>query len=65
MLVINKRRLRDAKIERLKEGKNAYTESAELTRLVQQQIQRENLNVVCDQTNTGCWFIPLPAQKSS
>ncbi|HLS09829.1 hypothetical protein [Lentibacillus sp.] len=65
MLVINKRRLRDEKIAQLKEGKTAYAESLELIRLIQRGIERENLHVICDQTNIGCWFIPVPAAKSS
>lgn len=65
MLVINQRRLRDEKIAQLKEGNTAYAESAELIRLIQRGIERENLHVHYDQMNSGCWFIPLPAQKSS
>ncbi|GGJ96816.1 hypothetical protein GCM10007063_19080 [Lentibacillus kapialis] len=64
MPVMSYRRLRDAKIAELKEGKTAYAESAELIRLMQRSIDREGLYVHRDHTNTGCWFIPLPAQKT-
>ncbi|TMN21162.1 hypothetical protein [Lentibacillus cibarius] len=65
MLVINRRRLRDVKIAQLKEGKIAYAESAELIRLIKRSIERENLHVYYDETNTGCWFTPIPTTKSS
>ncbi|TFJ93893.1 hypothetical protein [Lentibacillus salicampi] len=65
MYVIHQQQLRDEKMTRLKEGKSAYAESAELIRLMQRAIQREELYVHYDQANTGCWFIPLPARKSS
>ncbi|RYG74900.1 hypothetical protein EU245_01595 [Lentibacillus lipolyticus] len=65
MLVINQRRLRDEKIAQLKEGKIAYAESSELTRLMKRAIQRENLLVHYDETNSGCWFIPLNEASSS
>ncbi|MFD2761834.1 hypothetical protein [Lentibacillus juripiscarius] len=65
MLVIHQSRLRDEKVAQLKEGKIAYAESAELIRLIKRGIQRENLLVHYDQTNTGCWFIPLNEAKSS
>lgn len=65
MLVMNQRRIRDQKIVQLKAGQTAYAESAELIRLIQRGINRENLHVHYDQTNAGCWFIPLSEQKSS
>ncbi|WP_010532401.1 hypothetical protein [Lentibacillus jeotgali] len=65
MLVINHRRLRDEKIAQLRKGITAYAESAELIRLMQRSIDREGLYVHYEQTNTGCWFIPFTAQKSS
>jgi len=65
VLPINLRRLRDEKIDQLKNGHNAYAETDELVRLMKRAIEKENLQVQCDNTDTGCWFIPTPASKSS
>ncbi|GAA0429575.1 hypothetical protein GCM10008983_02420 [Lentibacillus halophilus] len=59
MHVMDQRRLRDEKMAQLKAGTTAYAESAELIRLMKRGIERENLLVHDDETNVGCWFIPL------
>ncbi|GAA0426043.1 MAG: hypothetical protein ACQEWU_05660 [Bacillota bacterium] len=65
MLVMNHRRMRDEKIARLKEGHSAYAESHELIRLIKRDIEKEHLDVIYDNTNSGCWFIPNSNRKSS
>lgn len=65
MLVINQTRIRDEKIAQLKEGRTVYAESGELIRLIKRSIDKNNLHVHYDQTNIGCWFIPMPERKSS
>ncbi|WP_085991702.1 hypothetical protein [Oceanobacillus senegalensis] len=64
-MIINRNRLRDIKITQLKKGHNAYAESSELIRLIKRHIEKEHLNILYDETNTGCWFIPLDERKSS
>lgn len=59
MYIINERRLRDAKMQQLQAGCSAYAESNEVIRLLQREIDKLQLHVLCDRTNTGCWFIPL------
>ncbi|WP_234028548.1 hypothetical protein [Lentibacillus sp. Marseille-P4043] len=59
------RQIRDEKIKQLKSGQTAYAESDELIRLIKRDIMKLDLHVHCDQTNTGCWFIPLHEQISS
>lgn len=65
MLVINHHRIRDDKIEQLKRGYTAYCESPELIRLMKRQIMKEQLNVLFEETNSGCWFIPDQKQKNA
>lgn len=65
MLIMHQRRIRDEKIRQLKGGRTAYAESNELIRLIKRDITKENLHVLCDQTNFGCWFIPVQEEKSS
>ncbi|GGH75723.1 hypothetical protein GCM10010978_15860 [Compostibacillus humi] len=64
-MIIHQRSLRDRKIAQLKQGKNAYAESKELIRLIKRDIEKEHLNVLCEETNNGCWFIPLDERKTS
>lgn len=65
MLVMHQTRIRDEKIMQLQKGRTAYAESNELIRLIKRDIDKHKLHVHCDQTNAGCWFIPLSEQKSS
>jgi len=55
--------LRKEKMNLLKKGFSAYAESPELIRLIKRDISRNSLYVLYDETPTGCWFIPLPAEK--
>ncbi|WP_249870881.1 hypothetical protein [Oceanobacillus saliphilus] len=65
MLPINLRRIRDEKIMQLKKGNNAYAETDELIRLMKRSIEKECLHVQFDETQSGCWFIPMPTSKTS
>ncbi|WP_087971901.1 hypothetical protein [Oceanobacillus rekensis] len=65
MLPINLRRMRDDKIEHLKKGQNAFAEEDELIRLMKRAIEKEGLHVECDETTSGCWFIPKTTSKTS
>lgn len=51
--------IREQKINLLRNGFSAYAESAELIRLIKRDIFRYALNVLYDETSSGCWFIPL------
>ncbi|MGY0693083.1 hypothetical protein ACW2QC_09885 [Virgibacillus sp. FSP13] len=65
MLIMPQGQIKDEKINQLKAGRTAYAESNELIRLIKRDITKLGLHVHCDQTNTGCWFIPLHEQISS
>ena len=58
-MIITARELRNQELERLRSGHNAYTESDEVIRLLQRDIAKENLDVLCERTSSGCWFIPV------
>ncbi|HLS67091.1 MAG TPA: hypothetical protein VK029_08885 [Pseudogracilibacillus sp.] len=58
MTVLDRRAMRDEKIEQLKSGRSVYAESAELIRLMKRTIEKEKLAITYEMTNGGCWFIP-------
>ncbi|HLR68452.1 hypothetical protein [Virgibacillus alimentarius] len=63
MFIMNERQIRDEKMKQLKKGQSAYAESYELIRLLLRDIKKYNLQVHCDRTNIGCWFIPISDQE--
>ncbi|MEF2291487.1 MULTISPECIES: hypothetical protein [Virgibacillus] len=65
MWVISRRQQRDEKIARLKQGDSAFAESQELIRLIKRDIEKEHLEVICEETASGCWFIPKNRSKTS
>ena len=64
-MIITARELRNQKLERLRSGHNAYTESDEVIRLLQRDIARENLDILFERTSSGCWFIPVENNSRS
>ncbi|MFD2627903.1 hypothetical protein [Oceanobacillus kapialis] len=65
MHIMSYNRLRDQKLAQLRRGQTAYAESHELVRLLKRGIEREQLLVHYDQTQQGCWIIPLVKQESA
>ncbi|API90834.1 MULTISPECIES: hypothetical protein [Bacillota] len=63
MWVISRRKQKDEKIARLKQGDSAYAESQELIRLMKRDIEKEHLQVIYEETTSGCWFIPVDNNK--
>lgn len=57
-MVINRREMARAKVEKLKNGFSAFSETQEVTELMERYIKEENLDVHVDKTSLGCWFIP-------
>jgi len=58
MTILDRRKMRDEKIEQLKSGRTIYAESPEFIRLIKRGIEKESLHVVLEETSGGCWFIP-------
>lgn len=65
MFIMDQKRMKDEKINQLKHGSTAYAESNELIRLIKRDIQKYELHVHCDETPSGCWFIPLHKQSGN
>lgn len=59
MTVLDRRKMRDEKITQLKSGRTVYAESPELIRLIKRSIEKENLHVDYEESDAGCWFIPV------
>ncbi|MFS0751188.1 hypothetical protein [Oceanobacillus sp. 1P07AA] len=58
MLPIHLRRIRDKKMQLLRQGITAYAETEELIRLMENSIKKENISVQYDYDHAGCWFVP-------
>lgn len=58
MYIINRRKLLNEKMARIKNGYSAYAESIEIATLLKKEIQALNLNVHEEVTDIGSWFIP-------
>ncbi|QHS23005.1 hypothetical protein GWK91_08605 [Virgibacillus sp. MSP4-1] len=58
MLVLSRKKLVEEKTNQLLNGYSAYSDNDELIRLLKRNISRHNLDVFCDRTDIGCWFIP-------
>lgn len=56
MTVLDRRLMRDEKINQLKRGRAVYAESSELIRLIKRGIERNGLDVHLEYTDAGCWF---------
>ncbi|WP_404453543.1 hypothetical protein LG329_03775 [Virgibacillus necropolis] len=59
MFIMNQKRIKEEKVNQLRNGLTAYAESHELIRLIKRDIQKYELSVHCDEAPSGCWFIPL------
>ncbi|MCF6094625.1 hypothetical protein L1765_11700 [Microaerobacter geothermalis] len=58
-MVINQKAIARAKVEKLKNGFSAFTETAAVTELVEKEVNKLGLRVHVDKTSKGCWFIPI------
>lgn len=57
-MIINRKALARDKVEKLKNGYSAFTDSQEVAELVEKEIAELNMAVHIDRTSLGCWFIP-------
>lgn len=63
MLIMSYYKLRDEKLAQLRNGHTAYAKSRELIRILKRGIEKEQLRVHYDETQKGCWIIPLIPEK--
>jgi hypothetical protein len=57
-MIISRKAIAKAKIEKLKNGYSAYAETREVADLIEKEIAAMNMEVHIDRTSIGCWFIP-------
>ncbi|PTM58061.1 hypothetical protein [Desmospora activa] len=57
-MIISRRQLAKAKVEKLKNGFSAYAETQEVAQLVQKELDAIGIPVYVDHTSIGYWFIP-------
>ncbi|MEK5441541.1 MULTISPECIES: hypothetical protein [unclassified Fredinandcohnia] len=58
-MYINRRKLLNEKMARIKKGYSAYAESPEVVNALKKEIQALDLNVLEEVTDLGSWFIPV------
>lgn len=58
-VVISNKRLARAHVEKLKEGYSAFTESPEVARYIEKELDSLGFSVHIDRTPYGFWYIPL------
>ena len=64
MKLIHRQRIANDKVALLMNGYSAFAETEEVIRLVNRRIHRNNLNIIVERTNVGCWFIPEQVNKA-
>jgi len=57
-MIINRHEIAKAKLDLLKEGYSAFTDSQEVRRLLKRELKKRNIHAVEDPTPLGYWFYP-------
>ncbi|MCF6408759.1 hypothetical protein [Pseudalkalibacillus salsuginis] len=57
-MIINRKEMARAKVEKLKNGYSAFAETKEVAELIKKQAAELNIEFVEDVTEIGSWFIP-------
>ncbi|OIJ12406.1 hypothetical protein BKP37_13275 [Anaerobacillus alkalilacustris] len=57
-MIISRRKLARLKVEQIKSGYSAYTESKEIAFYIKKELEKLGISVFEDVTNIGFWFIP-------
>ncbi|OYD08422.1 hypothetical protein [Paludifilum halophilum] len=63
-MIISRRQLARAKVEKLKRGYSAYAETREVSQMIEKKLDEMDLSVHIDRTPIGCWFIPENEEDS-
>ncbi|WP_138415333.1 hypothetical protein [Aquibacillus sediminis] len=58
MFVLSRRLMVKEKIDRLNNGYNAFAESDDLVQRLNREIEDQQMPVICEVTDNGCWFFP-------
>lgn len=63
-MIISRKQMAKAKVEKLKRGFSAYAETKEVADLIEKELAQLDLPVIVEQTQIGYWFIPdVPAEQ--
>ncbi|MGM7702317.1 hypothetical protein ACSVDE_11380 [Pseudalkalibacillus sp. Hm43] len=62
-MIINRKEMAKAKVEKLLSGYSAFAESKEVAELIKKQAKELNIEFVEDVTEIGSWFIPAKPQE--
>ncbi|PRZ16067.1 MULTISPECIES: hypothetical protein [Laceyella] len=57
-MIINRKEMARAKLEKLKNGYSAFAETQEVAEFIEKELEKLDLHVHIDRTEHGCWFIP-------
>lgn len=57
-MILNRKELAQAKINKLKKGYSAFAETTEVAQLIEKELEKLDMAVHIDRTPKGCWFIP-------
>ncbi|MFD1425987.1 hypothetical protein JOD24_003015 [Kroppenstedtia sanguinis] len=56
-MIISRKQMAKAKVEKLKRGFSAYAETKEVADLIEKELAQLDLPVIVEQTPIGYWFI--------
>jgi hypothetical protein len=57
-MILNRSQIAREKVEQLKLGVTAFTETEEIAEKIRKSVKELELNVIEDHTERGTWFIP-------
>jgi len=64
LMILNRSQIAREKVEQLKLGVTAFTETEEIAEKIRKSVAELQLNVIEDHTDRGVWFIPQDETKT-
>lgn len=58
-MIISRKKMANAKVNKIKNGYSAFAETKEIIEYIKKELENQNIPVHIDETNQGCWFIPM------
>ncbi|WP_114570293.1 hypothetical protein [Exiguobacterium flavidum] len=63
-MILNRSQIAREKVEQLKLGVTAFTETEEIAEKIRKAVEELHLDVIEDHTERGIWFIPRDSEQS-